>query len=255
MGPPVLILHGVGTNRDREAAWACERAGGAPEIVTVSALADGSRTLADYRMLVLPGGFSYGDDLGAGRVLGLLLKTRLGDQIRAHLEARRPVLGICNGFQALVKSGLLPGLPDAQVTLTRNASDRFECRWVTLEPDPSSPCVFTRTLTEPILCPAAHGEGRLACADAATQQRLEDAGLAALRYVPTPERADGYPGNPNGSAGHIAGLCDTTGTILGLMPHPEDHLIPEHHPRYHRGDTGWTGLPLFEGGVRYAGEL
>ncbi|MEI2688402.1 MAG: phosphoribosylformylglycinamidine synthase subunit PurQ [Anaerolineae bacterium] len=192
MNPPILILHATGTNRDRDAAWACELAGGAPEIVHVNQLAAGQRRLHDYRMLVLPGGFSYGDDLGAGKLWAVALRHRIGEDLQAFVAAGRPVLGICNGFQALVKAGLLPGLndevgtmndelrtPDSsfilhhssfshQATLTRNDSARFECRWVYLEPQAGSPCVFTQGLEEPIYCPAAHGEGKFVARDATT---------------------------------------------------------------------------------------
>jgi len=278
MNPPILILHATGSNRDREAAWACELAGGAPEIVHVNQLAAGQRRLHDYRMLVLPGGFSYGDDLGAGKLWAVALRHRLGDALTAFVAAGRPVLGICNGFQALVKAGLLPGLndelrtPDSsfiphpssfspQATLTRNDSARFECRWVYLEPQAGSPCVFTQGLTEAIYCPVAHGEGKFVARDEATLAALEAQGLAALRYA-RPAAAEaattngaGYPWNPNGSQNDIAGICSPSGTVFGLMPHPEDHIIPQQHPRVHRGERGLLGLPLFVNGVRYAANL
>ena len=278
MNPPILILHATGTNRDREAAWACELAGGAPEIVHVNQLAAGERRLQDYRMLVLPGGFSYGDDLGAGKLWAVALRHRLGDELQAFVAAGRPVLGICNGFQALVKSGLLPALPtlepptrrsgvptyqstNPQATLTRNDSARFECRWVYLAPQAGSPCVFTRDLGEPIYCPVAHGEGKFVARDEATLAAIEAQGLVALRYG-RPETAEalttngaGYPWNPNGSQGDIAGVCNPAGTVFGLMPHPEDHVIPAQHPRVHRGEQGQSGLRLFVNGVRYAAGL
>lgn len=269
--PPVLILHATGTNRDREAAWACELAGAAPEIVHVNQLCAAERRLADYRMLILPGGFSYGDDLGAGKLWAVTLRYRLGDDLAAFIAAGRPVLGICNGFQALVKAGLLEPNPPTPfpgreggvrvspgkrgVTLARNASARFECRWVTLAPQANSPCIFTRGLTEPIYCPVAHGEGRFVARDAATLDSLEAAGLVALRYVGPDGAAAPYLWNPNGSQNDIAGICNPQGTVLGLMPHPEDHIIEEQHPRYHHGERGMTGLALFRNGVRYAAEL
>lgn len=289
MNPPILILHATGTNRDRDAAWACELAGGAPEIVHVNQLAAGERRLRDYRMLVLPGGFSYGDDLGAGKLWAVALRHRLGDELAAFVASGRPVLGICNGFQVLVKAGLLPAMKDElgmmndesqipdssfitlrghsafspQATLTRNDSARFECRWVYLEPQAGSPCVFTQGLAEPIYCPVAHGEGKFVARDEATLAAIEAQGLVALRYLRRrPDAAEaattdgaGYPWNPNGSQADIAGICNATGTVFGLMPHPEDHIIAQQHPRVHRSERGMSGLPLFANGVRYAASL
>jgi len=240
MKPRVLILHAPGTNRDHEAAWAVELAGGDPRIVHINAL----HRLLDHQMLILPGGFSYGDDLGAGKLWATTLRHRLGDQLRRFVDAGRPVLGICNGFQALVKSGFLPGLSSdsaPEATLTGNESARFECRWVTLEPQAAS-----RNL-----CPVAHGEGRFIARDATTLARIEAGGLVALRYAGP---AGQYPENPNGSQNNIAGVTNATGTILGLMPHPEDHIIPAQHPRSHRGEHRGSGLPLFENGVRHAAQ-
>ncbi len=261
MLPPVLILHAPGTNRDREAAWAIERAGGAPEIVHVEQLATGARSLSEFRMLLVPGGFSYGDDLGAGKLWATTLSARLGDELDAFVDAGRPVLGICNGFQVLVKAGLLPGpgltverAEDQLVTLHRNDSARFECRWVWLEPDPASPCVFTHGLDEPIHCPVAHGEGRVVARDVVVLAEIERGHLGALRYVVPEQSHVHYPMNPNGSDGNIAGLTNVRGNVLGLMPHPEDHIVPWQHPRWHRGARGARGLPLFERGVRYAAQ-
>ncbi|MGQ9457121.1 MAG: phosphoribosylformylglycinamidine synthase I [Anaerolineae bacterium] len=252
--PRVLILHATGTNRDREAALACEMAGGRPEIVHVNQLREGSRHLRDYAMLVLPGGFSYGDALGAGRLWAVDLRYVLGDELGRFIESGRPVLGICNGFQALVKSGWLPEPPDGNrlATLAANASARFECRWVWLEPDPRSPCIFTQGLTERIHCPVAHGEGRFLTADEGVLARLKQNGQVALRYVEADGSPARYPANPNGSVDNIAGICNPTGTVLGLMPHPEDHILPQQHPRWTRGEGGGLGLAVFANGIRYA---
>ncbi|MCB9795221.1 MAG: phosphoribosylformylglycinamidine synthase I [Alphaproteobacteria bacterium] len=261
MKPPILVLHAPGTNRDRDAALACTLAGGAPEIVPIARLIEGEVSLADYRMLMFPGGFSFGDDLGAGVAWAALMRASLGEQLQAFVDSGRPVLGICNGFQVLVKLGLLPGVLAGEapltrhVTLTHNDSGRFECRWVRLKPQADSPCVFTRDLDEDILCPVAHGEGRLVTADDAVRAHIRDKGLAALRYV-APDGSDAqvpYPANPNGSEGHIAGLTNPAGNVLGLMPHPEDHVFARQHPRAQRGERGNLGLALFQAGVRYAG--
>ena len=256
-GKRVLVLHANGTNRDHDAALACELAGAEAEIVHVNQLLAGERRLADYHMLVVPGGFSYGDDLGAGRLWALELQHHLNDQIARFVSDGRPVLGICNGFQALVKAGLLPGtdwLNDGErtVTLTYNQSARFECRWVLLEPNPNSPSLFTRGLTEPILCPVAHGEGRLLARDPQTLDALWTQGLAALTYAADDGEPASYPHNPNGSALGIAGLCNPGGNVFGLMPHPENHVFPWQHPRWRRGERGLDGLRLFENGLHHA---
>jgi phosphoribosylformylglycinamidine synthase len=250
--PRILILHASGVNRDREAAWACELAGGEPEIVPINQLRGPApdRRLSDYQMVLLAGGFSYGDALGAGKRLALDLNLDLGDALTEFVAKDKPILGICNGFQALVKAGLLPA-PEYPSTLTHNQAGHFECRWVTLVHNPASPCVFTRRLAEPLYCPVAHGEGRFV-----SRQNLPDNQIA-LRYAHANGAPAGgeYPDNPNGSAGDIAGVCNSTGTILGLMPHPEDHIVPWHHPRWTRGEGGRLGLALFEAGIRYAAEV
>ncbi len=253
MKPKVLILHATGTNRDREAAWAVERAGGLPEIVHVNELRQRPGRLRDSAMLILPGGFSYGDALGAGRLLAADLRWLFQDELARFVEAGKPVLGICNGFQALVKSGWLPGPPagSVQATLTRNASNRFECRWVWLQADPESPCIFTRGLSERILCPVAHGEGRFIPRDAGILEDLRARRQVALTYVQKDGSSADYPANPNGSVSGIAGVCNERGNVLGLMPHPEDHVVPWQHPGWTRGEMGGLGLALFERGIRY----
>ncbi|MGC9358934.1 MAG: phosphoribosylformylglycinamidine synthase subunit PurQ [Anaerolineae bacterium] len=264
--PRVLVLHAPGTNRDREAAMACEMAGGIVEIVHINQLAAGERELAAYQMMVLPGGFSYGDDLGAGRLWATDLELYLRAQMDAFVARGKPVLGICNGFQALVKAGYLPGWDGASATLTFNVSGRFECRWVRLRPKQGSSCLFLRDLEEDILCPVAHGEGRFIPKDAETQARLLADGHVALTYVAVSDPADaanasvgvavfenaGYPANPNGSWADVAGICNARGNVLGLMPHPEDHILVEQHPKWRRGERGGLGLPLFVNGVRAA---
>jgi phosphoribosylformylglycinamidine synthase I len=255
--PQVLILHATGTNRDVEAAKAVELAGGDPSIVHVNQLRERPAQLHDVQMLVLPGGFSYGDDLGAGRLWASDLRWLFQEGLAKFIEAGKPVLGICNGFQALVKSGWLPGPPSAgaQATLTRNESSRFECRWVWLEPDLESPCVFTEGLAERVYCPVAHGEGRFVPRDAAALGALHSEHRVALTYVERDGGPAGYPANPNGSVAGIAGICNERGNVFGLMPHPEDHVVPEQHPRYARGEGGELGLALFVKGVEYAAGL
>ena len=247
MKPSVLILHVSGTNRDLEAALAIELAGGQPKVVHISELQNNTN-FANYQMLLLAGGFSYGDALGAGKRLALDLQLDLFDDLAVFIETGKPVLGICNGFQALVKANLLSSSP---ITLTHNLNTKFECRWVTLKPNPKSHCIFTRNLSEPIYCPVAHGEGRFL-----SQKDIPEA-YTTLHYAKVNNQsADGtYPLNPNGSLDDIAGVCNEKGNVMGLMPHPEDHIFSWQHPRWTRGEKGFMGLPLFEAGVRYASQF
>jgi phosphoribosylformylglycinamidine synthase I len=254
--PPVLILHASGTNRDHEAAYACDLAGGRAEIIHVNQLATGERQLKDYVMLVLPGGFSYSDDLGAGVLWSVDLRYRFQEDLERFVADGKAVLGICNGFQALVKSGFLPGPPPARrATLTFNRSAHFECRWVYLKPDPAGPCVFTRGLSDLLYVPVAHGEGRFFADTDQTLDGLKAGRQVALTYVKQDGQPTDYPGNPNGSVAGIAGICNARGNVFGLMPHPEDHIFPYQHPRWARGELGGSGLPIFEAGVRYVSDL
>jgi phosphoribosylformylglycinamidine synthase len=254
-----LVLHANGTNRDREAAQALRLAGADPEIVHINQLRTRASRWDDYQLLVVPGGFSYADALGAGKLMALDLNAYFAAEVRAFVDSGRPVIGICNGFQALVKAGLLPGATREaapSVTLTFNAAGRFECRWVSLLPT-SQRCVWTRGLAEALYCPVAHGEGNFVAAEPRVIDALRASGQIALVYG-GPEGAPArgaYPDNPNGSAGDIAGLCNPAGNVLGLMPHPEDHLFSYQHPRWTRGETAGLCLPLFVNGVEYAAGL
>jgi phosphoribosylformylglycinamidine synthase len=249
--PSVLILHANGANRDLDAATACELAGATPEIVHINQLLAGERRMSDFQMLVVPGGFSYGDDLGAGALWALDLQHRLGQQMREFVDSGKPVLGICNGFQALVKANILPGCnregESREVTLTGNQSGRFECRWVLLEPQPACNNIFVNDLDQGIYCPVAHGEGRFYIKNETTAANIESANLVALRYI-----GSEYPQNPNGSHLNIAGISNHAGNVLGLMPHPENHIFHWQHPRWRRQEGGLSGLRLFQNGVRYA---
>lgn len=246
MKPRVLIPIAPGTNRDGDLALAFELAGAEPHRVPLMALRRGAHRLADYQLLGLPGGFSYGDALGAGRLLGLDLGTWFGDELLAAVDRQMPVIGVCNGFQALVRAGVLPGNGGAAV-LTGNRSGRFECRWVTLDVASAS-SVWTSSVTGPLRCPVAHGEGRLVVDD---PDVLRARGLVAARYVDDKGEAAGgaYPANPNGSAGDIAGLVNATGTVFGLMPHPEDHVLARQDPLRKRAGATGNCLPLFASGV------
>ena len=250
--PPVLILHAPGTNRDQEAALAVQAAGGDPKIVTVDETMARRTSIAGFGAVVLPGGFSYGDALGAGGRLALELQAWLGDELSTAVRSGRPILGICNGFQALVKSGLLNAIQPRSFTLAANASGRFECRWVTLRVEPGCRSGWLEPLRGSMIrCPVAHGEGRFAVRDPQVATGLETAGRVAFRYLasgsaggPGDEPAAGaYPANPNGSHHDIAGLCDPTGAVVGLMPHPEDHIVDWQRPS---GPPGARGSVLFE---------
>lgn len=260
MKPKALILFATGTNRDQDAAAALELAGALPEVVHINQLREGERRWEDYQMLVIPGGFSYADALGAGKLLALDLMHYFRDQAHAFVAAQKPVIGICNGFQALIKSGLLPQLNGTdsgiEATLTFNRSGHFECRWVSLRPV-SELCIWTRDLDEQIDCPVAHGEGQFVLHDGSHLQKLQGSGQVALVYT----RSDGspaqgrYPDNPNGSALDIAGVCNPLGNVLGLMPHPENHVFPFQNPRWRRDGFRFSGLPVFLNGVEYAANL
>ncbi len=269
MKPCALILHATGTNRDHEASLALEHAGARTEIVPLTQLRAGEKNWRDYQMLVLPGGFANADALGAGKILALDLVLYFADAVNEFIENGKPVIGICNGFQALVKAGILPRRQLSVIsnqspvsslrspaTLTFNASGHFECRWVTLKPV-SQKCVWTRGLEELIYCPIAHGEGNFQLANDADLEILRANDQIALRYVcENGEQANGaYPFNPNGSLDDIAGVCNERGNVLGLMPHPEDHIFNYQHPHHTRGERGQLGLSLFENGVKYAQEV
>ncbi len=236
---PALVISGPGTNRDHDVELALELAGASVQVVLADELIRRPAMLDEARLAVVAGGFSYADSLGAGRMLALDLAVGLGDRLSTFVEAGRPLIGICNGFQVLTRTGLLPG------ALGHNAHGRFECRWVVLDPVPNSVSVWTKGIDDTIHCPIAHGEGRYVHPD---PEALAAAGQVALRYRST---------NPNGSVADIAGVSDASGVVLGLMPHPENHIVPRQHPRHRRagGGSQHLGLRLFDNGVEHAKEL
>jgi len=266
MKPQALILQAHGTNRDYDVAEALTLAGADPHPVPLNDLRAGKKHFADYQMLVVAGGFSYADSLGAGKLLALDLNSYLNEEISAFVESGKPVIGICNGFQALVKSGILPGTSsraersvseveagEVKTTLTFNEQGHFECRWVHLAPV-SQTCIWTKDLEDNIICPVAHGEGNFQSSDTSFVNTLTVQDQIALTYIyPDGSPANGdYPINPNGSILDIAGICNPQGNVLGLMPHPENHIYPHQHPQWTRGIKGNSGLVLFENGVKYA---
>jgi phosphoribosylformylglycinamidine synthase subunit PurQ / glutaminase len=242
--PKTLILRTAGTNCDGETAHAFTLAGSDVDTVHLNRVLERPAVLAEYQILAFAGGFSYGDDIAAGRILANQVTRRLGDEVRGFVDAGKPVLGVCNGFQVLVKTDLLPGgSPGTQTaTLTHNTCGRFLCQWTKVRAV-SRKCVWTAGLGE-IELPIAHGEGRFVAASPGVLQRLHDNDQIALQYVGE---------NPNGSTDAIAGVCDASGLVLGLMPHPERYVASWQHP-------AWTsrppaaegqGLAVFRNAVRH----
>jgi phosphoribosylformylglycinamidine synthase len=227
-----LILRAPGTNCDVEAAFAFEQAGAQVDLVHVDELIHRQKSLSNYQIMVIPGGFTYGDDISVGKILANELKLKLGEEVQKFVDDGRLILGICNGFQVLVKAGMLPksrGESSQLLTLANNDSGKFECRWVYLRANKTSPCIFTQGI-DIMYLPVAHGGGKVVI-EPGTLEKLN----VALYYADdTGDIQAGYPHNPNGSANNIAGICDATGRIFGLMPHPERFIRWTQHPRWTR---------------------
>lgn len=259
--PTAIVLRTAGTNCDTEMVRAFTLVGARTQLIHLDRVIDDPAILNNADLIGFPGGFSHGDDIGAGRVMGVRIRERLYPALRD--AARRGVLmiGACNGFQVLVQTGLLPGFADAQwperapqpsVALAENAGARFIDRWVRVEVPADTTCLWTRGLTfspDTMMLPIAHGEGRFIAAAPETITELDRAGQIALRYT----QGD----NPNGSTSDIAGICDPSGRIFGLMPHPERYLSWFNHPCWTRldesarmGDT--PGLRMFRNAVESA---
>ena len=252
-----LVLRTAGTNCDYETVYALETAGAVAERVHVNRLAENSGLLGEYAILAVPGGFSYGDDVAAGKVLAVELISRLGDSLRKFVERGGLVIGICNGFQVLVKTGLLPGadLGIGAATLTDNDCRRFYDGWVYLKCLPSK-SLFTLGTGEVIRLPVAHAEGRFVTRDKQTLDVISTGGQVALQYCDANGAAtQEFPMNPNGSELAIAGICDDTGQVLGLMPHPERFIAGHQGPDWTRfnqcPETG-DGLAIFSNAVKAA---
>lgn len=271
----VLILRAPGSNCDQELQFAFEKAGAIAERVHIQRLREHPSHLKHYQVLAIPGGFTYGDDVAAGKILAVQLAHFLSDALRQFRDAEKLILGVCNGFQVLLKAGLLIP-PDEEegplATLTLNSSGRFGDRWISLRTT-SDKCPFLKDI-ESMLAPVAHGEGRFVCRREWILRGLEQAGQVVLKYcglqiadcgleeknatqqsaIENPQSAIlPFPINPNGSQGDVAGLCDPTGRVLGLMPHPERHVLPTQHPQWTRkglAEEG-DGLRLFRNAVQF----
>lgn len=254
MKPKVLILYVPGTTREAELSIAFQHAGAVTEILPLSPAQRSQPDWKDYQILALPGGFSYADALGAGKLWALELQTYFKEELQHFITDGKPVIGIGNGFQALVKSSILPGsTPTGQspiVSLTVNHNGGFDSRWVYLQSQ-SQTCLWTVGLEGMIFCPIAHKEGNFQLTDPSQRTVLQQQDQIALCYhQPDGSPANGeYPHNPNGSLADIAGICNPQGNVLGLMPHPENHLFSFQNP-YRVAHQ--SGLSLFKNGVQYA---
>jgi phosphoribosylformylglycinamidine synthase len=250
----VCVLRTAGTNCDKETAFAFSKAGAEAELVHVNSLVSEEKNLREYSIFAIPGGFSYGDDIASGKVFANELRCKLADDLRKFIADGKLIIGICNGFQILVKSGLLPGNSsfEQETSLIINDSGKFEARWTYLKTQ--SKCVWTKDLPEVIYLPVAHGEGKFVAKDKLTLERLIKNGQVAFQYCDEKGALAGYPYNPNGSTESIAGICDETGRILGLMPHPERHVLAQQHPRWtqNKKNIKGDGFQIFKNGVEYA---
>lgn len=257
MTPKALILAGFGINCDYETAAAFETAGASADRVHLNDLIARPERLHEYQIVAIPGGFSFGDDVASGKILANRIRYRLGDHLNRFIDDGKLAIGICNGFQVMVKMGMLPRFESGfaqTVTLTHNDSGRFENRWVNLRVEPATPCVWLKGL-DTLELPVRHGEGKFLTANDAVLKRLEASNHVALRYITrNGAPAQGaFPANPNGSVADIAGICDATGRVFGLMPHPEAYVTRTHHPQWTRRplpEEG-AGLALFKNAVEY----
>ncbi len=249
----VIILRTAGTNCDLETEWACLKAGAKPSRVHISSITSKMVNLLDYDVLIIPGGFSYGDDLGAGKVLANEITLKVWQQIEKFREKGRPIIGICNGFQVLVKGRMLPFWNKQTASLVWNDSGRFEDRWVYLRVENSiSP--FFKNMPEIIRFPVAHAEGKFILKNKSLLKNLEENRQVILRYVNPSGEIASYPYNPNGSTAAIAGVCDETGLVVGMMPHPERAALGIHHPDWLRTQSKEiysSGFQFFKNVIEY----
>lgn len=253
--PTAVVVRAPGTNCHEETAYAFESAGASVEPRRLREVLDQPEILDRCQVFCVPGGFSYGDDLGAGRIFASKLSGELGDRLRTFRDRGGLILGVCNGFQILLQTGLIvEPSPDgkSRATLAQNAQGRFEDRWVHLRLKPGR-CAFI-TEEAVVTLPVAHGEGNFIAESEAVLAELESQHRIACRYVDSEGNPGGYPVNPNGAMGGVAGVCDATGRVFALMPHPERHLSPYQHPTWTRRETQpehGDGFVFFRNAVRY----
>jgi len=275
MKPNVIILRTAGTNCDAETAFAFEAAGAEAEMVHINEFSRAEKKLESYHILAIPGGFTYGDDIASGKILANELKFKMEAALQKFIKDGKLIIGICNGFQVLVKAGLLPNLSgDFQTiesTLTLNDSNKFEDRWVYLKRvqgpgmnfalqssrgQGKAQCVWTKEIDSIIQLPVAHGEGKFIPRNSKILDRLKKEGLIVFEYCDGSGKSSGYPYNPNGSTENIAGICDKSGRIFGLMPHPERHITIYQNPGWTRAisanNSKGDGFAIFKNGVNFA---
>ncbi len=254
--PRVAILRSDGTNCDQELFYAFEKAGGVSEYVHVNEFRNKDRRMSEFQIIALPGGFSYGDDIASGKVLAVELMSKLSEDLMRFINKKGYLLGVCNGFQTLIRTGLLPfgKLGKMEATLTHNDSGHFECRWVRVKGE-NSKASYLDDLNFPIHVAVNHGEGKI-FADKKTLDRIEKDDLVVFRYVDKDGNATmKYPENPNGALNAIAGITDKTGRILGLMPHPEKFVDMTQYPNWRREKIDKPqGLMFYERIVKFVKE-
>lgn len=255
ISPKVLILRTAGTNCDSETKYAFEKAGALVDVVHINALLCNKKLLDSYQLLSLPGGFTYGDDVAAGKILANQIKYNLEEEIKTFIDKKKLILGICNGFQVLVRAGLLPSFEifQQEATLTHNDSHKFEDRWVYLKICSDKSYFINRGSSSILHLPVAHGEGKFLTKERDVLDKIVNNRQVVFQYVDEKGKEAGYPVNPNGSVLNIAGICDQTGQVLGMMPHPERNVDPTQHPRWTRDglkECG-DGFLIFQNAVRY----
>jgi phosphoribosylformylglycinamidine synthase len=253
----VCVIVGLGINADVELGQAFRTVGGDSSFVHVKDLIADPERLASFDILAFPGGFSFGDHLGSGKVFATLFKRNLGAAMNGFVSRGGLVIGVCNGFQVLAKMGALPNMSGSstqEASLIHNDSGQFEDRWVRVRCDDRSRCAWTRGIGEMDL-PVRHGEGKFIVRSPEVLARLAEEGLIALRYASPGGGQPAYPEDPNGSDGHVAGICDPSGRVFGLMPHPEAFVHAQNHPDWTTGSIArGEGLRIFANGVRAARE-